>query len=81
VAAASRPAQRNEREIRKEIKALERTIAQLDEQKRTLTARSLESTDAAVALRLHNEVSAAAAQLSEAEERWCRLQEELEGAV
>ena len=45
--AASRPAQRNEREVRKEMKALERTIAQFDEQKRVLVAQSLEPTGAA----------------------------------
>jgi ATP-binding cassette subfamily F protein 3 len=77
---APSPAQRTEREVRKEIKTLERTIAQLDEQKRTLSAQALEPTDAANALRLHNEVAAVSEQLSEAEERWCRLQEELEGA-
>jgi ATP-binding cassette subfamily F protein 3 len=77
----SRPAQRIEREIRKEMKTLERTIAQLDEQKRALTAQSLEPTGADEALRVHNEVIAVTAQLSEAEERWCQLQEELDGAV
>ena len=46
-------------DARKEIKTLERTIAQLDEQKRALNAQLLQSTDAAEALRLHNEVSAA----------------------
>ena len=66
--------------MRKEIKTLERTIAQLDEQKRALNAQLLQSTDAVEALRLHNEVSALTGQLAEAEERWCRLQEEIEGA-
>ena len=46
-------ARREERVVRKEIKALERTVAQLDEQKRTLTAQSLQSTDAAEGMRLH----------------------------
>lgn len=77
----SRPVQRNERDLRKEIKALERTITQYDEQKRTLTAQLLQSTDAAEALRLHNELSALAAPLAEAEERWCRLQEQVEGTA
>ena len=57
------------------------TIAQLDLQKRSLDAQLLQSTDATEALRLHNEVSALTAQLGEAEERWCRLQEESEGAA
>jgi ATP-binding cassette subfamily F protein 3 len=71
-------AQRGEKEIRKEMKALERTIAQFDEQKRALVAQSLERTDAAEALRLHNEVVALTAQLSAAEERWCELQAEID---
>src|SRR5260370_11800099 len=75
---ATRTAQRNEREVRKEMKTLERTIAQLDEQKRTLNAQLQQSTDAAEALRLHNEVAALAAQLAEAEERWCQLQAEID---
>ena len=78
---SSRPAQRDERVVRKEIKTLERIVAQLDEQKRTLNAQLLESTNAVEALRLHNEVSALAVQLAEAEERWCRLQEAIEGAA
>ena len=77
----SRHAQKNERDVRKEIKALERTIAQFDEQKRSLNAQLLESTDAVEALRLHNEISALTAPLAEAEDRWCRLQEEIEGAA
>ena len=75
------PAQRNEREVRKEIKSLERTIAQLDEQKRALHAQFLQSTDSGGALRLHNEVAALTEQLAEVEERWYRLQAEIEGAA
>jgi ATP-binding cassette, subfamily F, member 3 len=78
---SSRPAPRNERDLRKEIKTLERTVAQLDEQKRALNAQLQESTDAVEALRLHNEVEALTAQLAKAEERWCRLQEEIEGSA
>jgi ATP-binding cassette subfamily F protein 3 len=71
---------RDERTVRKELKTLEKTIAQLDEQKRTLNAQLLKSTDSTEAMRLHNEVSALAAPLAEAEERWCSLQEELQDA-
>ncbi len=78
--AAPRPERRNEREVRKEIGALERTISRLDEQKRQLNSQLLEATDPAEALRLHNEVMALTTQLAEAEERWCRLQEEVEDA-
>ncbi len=79
--AAARLAQRDERIVRKELKALERTIAQFDDQKRTLNAELLKSTDAKEALRLHNEIAALSEQLAEVEERWCELQEEIEGAA
>lgn len=75
---AARPA-RDEKVVRKEIKAVEKVIATLDEQKRALNAQLMQCTDATEALRLHNEATAAATQLAEAEERWCRLQEEVEG--
>jgi ATP-binding cassette, subfamily F, member 3 len=78
---SSRAVQRNERDLRKEIKTLERTITQLDDQKQSHNAQLLQSTDAVEALRLHNEVSALAEQLAEAEERWCRLQEEIDGTA
>ena len=74
----ARPAQRNEREVRKEIKTVERSIAQFDEQKRALDAQYAQSTDADEALRLHTEIAALTEQLAEAEERWCQLQEEVE---
>ncbi|MGE3410584.1 MAG: ATP-binding cassette domain-containing protein, partial [Pirellulales bacterium] len=69
-------ARRNEREIRKETAAIERTIATLDEQKRQTNAQLMSATDPAEALRLHNEVVALSEQLAKAEERWCELQEE-----
>ena len=70
--------QRNERAARKELANLERTIAQLDEQKRQANDQLMQSSDAAeAALRLHNEVTALSAKIAEAEERWCQLQEEI----
>jgi ATP-binding cassette subfamily F protein 3 len=79
VKAAPRPERRSEREIRKELGALERSIAKLDDEKRRLNAELLAAIDPAEALKLHNEVSALSTQLADAEERWCRLQEEIEG--
>jgi ATP-binding cassette, subfamily F, member 3 len=70
---------RDEKAMRKELKTLEKTIAQLDEQKRDLNAQLLKSTDSKEAMRLHNEVTALAGPLAEAEERWCELQAEIEG--
>jgi ATP-binding cassette, subfamily F, member 3 len=69
--------QRNERAARKELTNLERTIAQLDEQKKQTNSQLLQTSNAEEALRLHNEVTALAAQIAEAEDRWCQLQEEL----
>lgn len=71
------PSQRNERAARKELANLERTIAQLDEQKRQANDQLMQSRDPEAALRLHNEVAALAAQITEAEDRWCHLQEEI----
>jgi ATP-binding cassette subfamily F protein 3 len=80
--ATARPARpsRTEKEIRKEMKALERTIAQLDEQKRALTAQMMAGPNAAETLRLHNEIAAITAQLDPAEERWLELQAEADEA-
>ncbi len=68
---------RNEREVRKEISTLERTIAKLDDQKKKSNAQLMQATDPKEALRLHNEVAELTAQLAEAEEMWCSLQDEL----
>jgi ATP-binding cassette, subfamily F, member 3 len=79
VKAAPKPKKphRDEKVVRKEIKTVEKTIATLDEQKKALTAKSLEDLSAAEALRVHNELTATTKQLSDAEERWCELNEEL----
>lgn len=76
--AAPRGARRNEREVRKEISTVEKTIARLDEQKKQVNAQLMQTTDAAEAMRLHNEAMAVTAQLAEAEDRWCTLQAEIE---
>lgn len=76
--AARQPARRTERELRKEQQNIERAIARLDEQMRQLQSQLMVSTDPHEALRLHNEVVALSGELAEAEETWCRLQEELD---
>ena len=68
---------RNDRELRKEIATLERSIARLDEQKRQTNSQFLAATDPAESLRLHAEVTAIASELAAAEHRWCELQEEM----
>ena len=70
---------RNEREVRKEISMLERTIAKLDDQKKKTNAQLMQATDPKEALRLHNEAAELSMQLAEAEEKWCALQEEIGG--
>jgi ATP-binding cassette subfamily F protein 3 len=72
--------QRNERAVRKELANLERTIAQLDAQKREANDQLMQSSDPDEALRLHNEVTSLAAKIAEAEDRWCHLQEEITAA-
>ncbi len=76
--AAPKAPRRNDREVRKEISSVEKSIARLDEQKRDINRQLLATTDSAEALRLHNEVTAVTAQLTAAEERWCDLQAEVE---
>ena len=72
-----KPPVRNERELRKEMNTVEKTIARLDEQKKLANTPFLSATDPKEAVRLHDEVKELTKQLNEAEERWCVLQEEL----
>jgi ATP-binding cassette subfamily F protein 3 len=74
----TRAARKGEKELRKEMKSVERLIAHLDEQKRTVNAQLEQSSDADEAVRLQQEVEAVAAQLTEAEDRWSQLYQELE---
>ena len=74
---ARRPAARGDREVRKEIASLERTIGRLDAEKRERQQALLTATDPAEALRLHTQMTEAADRLAAAEERWLLLQEEL----
>jgi len=65
----------DERKLRKELSKIEKTITRLDDEKRRFNAELLHETDPRLALELHNEIQARSAQLVEAEERWCELQE------
>jgi ATP-binding cassette subfamily F protein 3 len=64
-----------EREIRKEITNLERSIARLDAERKRHQADLLTATDPAEALRLHEAMTKAATDLAAAEERWLALNE------
>jgi ATP-binding cassette subfamily F protein 3 len=69
---------RSDRELRKELSTVEKTIARLDDQKRDVNGRLMSSTDAQEAMTLHTELESLTAQLAEAEDRWCALQAEIE---
>ncbi|HUS40639.1 MAG TPA: ABC-F family ATP-binding cassette domain-containing protein [Pirellulales bacterium] len=65
----------NQRSARKEVSALERKIAQLDERRRSVNEQLLSTTDVAEAQRLHDEVENLKAEIDTAEQRWFELQE------
>jgi ATP-binding cassette subfamily F protein 3 len=78
---APKAAQRTGETIRKEMETLSRTVAQLEEKRRVLEARLGEPTDADELQRLCDELAALTEQLDAAEERWLRLQAELDEAA
>jgi ATP-binding cassette subfamily F protein 3 len=75
--ATVRPPIRTEKELRKEQKAIEKAIAQLDARKRAIQEEFLNSTDSADMLQLETELTRTTSQLAEAEERWTLLFEEI----
>jgi ATP-binding cassette subfamily F protein 3 len=68
---------RTDRDVRKEIATIEKSIARLDAEKKQAGAALLQTTDPEEAVRLHAETTAAAEKLAAAEERWLALQDEL----
>ena len=74
---AARP-RRSEKEIRKELKSVEKQIAALDAQKQELAAESVKSHNPKKAQQIHTELTTVGQQLSAAEERWVELSEEAE---
>jgi ATP-binding cassette subfamily F protein 3 len=73
----SRQPRKDEKSARKELKTLEKTIAQLDDRRRALNAQMMETTSASEAMKLHTEITSISEQLAPAEERWLELQEDL----
>jgi len=71
---------RRERDLRRELGAIEKTIARLDAEKKRNEAALLMTTDPAEAVTLHEAMTRAAGDLAEAEERWLAIHEELGGA-
>ena len=74
---APKAAKRNEREIRKEINNIEKLISRLDGEKKAFNEQIMNTSDAKLAMQVHMEMIVIAAQLTEAEEKWCVLSEEL----
>ncbi|MFO0936740.1 MAG: ABC-F family ATP-binding cassette domain-containing protein [Gemmataceae bacterium] len=75
--AASKPSVRTEKEIQKEQKTVEKLIAQLDARKKQLQEQFLKSTDGNAMQKMEEELNSVTAQLSEAEEKWSVLFDEL----
>jgi ATP-binding cassette subfamily F protein 3 len=71
---------RRERDLRRELGALEKTIARLDAEKKRNESALLVTTDPAEAMTLHQAMTRAAGELAAAEERWLAIHEELGGA-
>jgi ATP-binding cassette, subfamily F, member 3 len=67
-------------DIRAELAVLERTIADLDQQKQKLDAQYVNERDARELDRLYEELTSVAMELGEAEDRWASLQKELDEA-
>jgi ATP-binding cassette, subfamily F, member 3 len=79
--AADRKARaRSDREGQKKLKAVERKIARLDEEKRHVGEQLLVVTDAAEAKRLQSQLAKLTTELTEMEEQWLELSAELESA-
>ena len=65
--------QSQQREQKKKIKAIERKIARLDDEKKSLSTQMLNLTDADEALKLHHQIEAIGKELSEAEQEWLEM--------
>ncbi len=68
----------DDRAMRKEITQLEKAIARLDDQKRTVNEKLMQTTDPMEAMKLHDEVVKVSTELEAAEMRWAELQELIE---
>jgi ATP-binding cassette subfamily F protein 3 len=73
----ARPVARTEKDIQKEQKTVEKSIAQLDARKRSLQDQFTNATAEAELVRIEAELSDVTAQLTQAEERWSELNAEL----
>lgn len=69
---------REEREMQKQLKSLERKIAKLDEEKNSLQQRLLTVTETTAAQQLHEQLTLSATEVEQLEEKWLELYNELE---
>jgi len=69
---------REERELQKRLKSLERKIAKLDEEKNSLQQQLSTVTETAAAQQLHEQLTLSAAEVEQLEEQWLELYNELE---
>jgi ATP-binding cassette subfamily F protein 3 len=72
-----RQARRDQRKTEKEIKNLEKKIARLDEEKRDLNEKMLSETNPQEAMKLHEAIEKLNQELTESEERWLELSEQV----
>jgi ATP-binding cassette subfamily F protein 3 len=68
---------KDQHQQRKTLRNLEKTISRLDDEKKALTAEMMQTSDPKKAMELHKKIAAVSAELEEAEQRWCELQQEL----
>ncbi len=76
--AASTVTKRDAAALREELALAERTVAELEERKRQLDEQYVTASDPRTMDRLYDDLTAVAADLGEAEDRWTRLQGEIE---
>ena len=68
---------KDQHQQRKTLRNLEKTISRLDEEKKSLTAEMMQTSDPKKAMDLHARIASVSSELEEAEQRWCELQQEL----
>ncbi|QDT35615.1 ABC-F family ATP-binding cassette domain-containing protein [Thalassoglobus polymorphus] len=66
---------KEERRLQKEISKLEKSIARLDDKKKELSEKLANTPDPEEAMKVHTELTSVQEELTEAEDRWCELQE------
>ena len=70
---------REERDLQKKLKATERKIAKLDDEKKTVNSQQSNVTDAKEAQKLHKQLATLASEVEQLEEEWLEIYNELEG--